>query len=103
MLDNTPNNTAIPKDVISLSGDVPLLAFFFGYFCPHSRDIIILLCCPAHLRKEVLKELKEDSRIKFSEGTSTKLLLPLQDMAVVYLLGGVRANEPKDLEDFFLM
>lgn len=82
---------------------MPLLAVFFGYFCPHSRDIIILLCCPAHLRKEVLKELKEDSSIKFSEGNSTKLLLPLQDKAIVYLLGGVRANEPTDLEDFFLI
>ena len=69
---------------------VPLRVVFFAFFRPKSREVIVLICCPKHLRREVLREVKEDLQGTPSEGDSREPLRPEQDKAFVFFSGAVR-------------
>ena len=79
-----------------------LSASFFAFFRPDCRVILVLICCPDHLRREVFRELKKFLKGTPSEGSSKDLLRPLQDKAFVFLSGGVQAHEPEVLENYLV-
>ena len=78
---------------------VALRAVFFAFFRPKSRDVIVLICCPKHLRREVFRELKEYLQGMPSEADSRKPLIPKRDKAFVFASGGVRARNPEEPEE----
>ena len=77
----------------------PLAANFFAYFDPDerigSRDILFLICCPAHLSGGVKQDL-ERKNIAY-EDTSRRHMIPGYDKAYVFVSGGVSAVS-SDLE-----
>ena len=79
----------------------PLLAVFFAYFPPEerpdSKDILFLICCPSHLRRQVTKELQEKNINSQSEANSKKKMIPGHDKAYVSLSRGIRALEEDDV------
>ena len=80
--------------------------YFLAYFSPGSRnEIIILVCCPYHLRKDFLKELKDDPDItsKPSEVSSSEPMRPWLDKAFIFVTGGVCPHDPKDQGALFLV
>ena len=86
----------------------PLEANFFAYFHPNTRlncqDILHLICCPAHLRKQVKEEIvaeigKEGIR-NCKEVSSKRTVIPEHDKAFVSVSGGIKTLE--DTEDFYL-
>jgi len=78
----------------------PQLAVFFAYFLPEerpdSKDILFLICCPSHLRRQVTKELQEKNINFPSDADSEKKMIPGYDKAYVSLSGGIRALEEDD-------
>ena len=79
-----------------------LSAFFFAFFRPDCRVILVLICCPGHIRRKVIRELKKFLEGKPSEGSSRKDLIPLRDKAFVFLSGGIQAHEPEELENYLV-
>ena len=77
---------------------MPLSAVFFAFFHPKSRKVIVLVCCPTHLRKKVFRELEKCLQGMPSEGNSRKPLIPRQDKAFVFASGGVRPCKPEERE-----
>lgn len=67
---------------------VGIMAYFFAYFRPNCHDILILKCCPRHLRGSVKKELKEESVVRMEDGSSMKPMRP-KDEAYVLVSGGI--------------
>ena len=84
----------------------PQLAVFFGYFRteerPDSRDILYLICCPSHLRRQVIKELQEKNVNFPTDADSKKKMIPGHDKAYVSLSGGIRLLDEEDTENFHL-
>ena len=84
----------------------PLEASFFAYFDPKKRryyqDVLHLICCPAHLRKEVKEEILDETGKEgsFNEVSSKRLMVPDRDKAFVSVSGGI--NTLEDREDFYL-
>ncbi|XP_015748357.1 PREDICTED: uncharacterized protein LOC107328149 [Acropora digitifera] len=82
----------------------PLMATFFAYFDPKkrlgSRDILFLICCPAHQIKDVRQKL-ENEGLPRSEATSREYLTH-KDKAFVFVSGGIDFARSKDKGDFFL-
>lgn len=68
---------------------VGIMAYFFAYFRPNCPDILILMCCPHHLRGSVKKKLKEKSVVRMEDGSSMKRMRP-EDKAYVLVSGGIR-------------
>ena len=77
---------------------MPLSAVFFAFFHPKSREVIVLICCPTHLRKKVSRELKNDLQGMPNYADSKKPLIPRQDKAFVFASGGVRPCKPEERE-----
>lgn len=104
-LDGCNENSSVPENVGGLSLNMYIRTFFLAYFHPESREIIILVCCPYHLRKDVLMELKGNPDITStpSEGSSSKPMRPWVDQAFVFVSGGVCPHDPKDLGNLFLV
>ena len=79
------------------------MANFFAYFDPkeriNSRDILFLICCPAHQRKDVKQEL-ENAGLPSREATSRRYMIPGRDKAFVFVSGGVASDE--DMGGFYL-
>lgn len=87
----------VAKGLSKRAETVPLRAVFFAFFRPKCREVIVVICCPIHLRNEVFMELKEYLQgMPASEGNSRKSLIPRQDKAFVFASGGVRACEPEE-------
>ncbi|XP_044170022.1 uncharacterized protein LOC122954060 [Acropora millepora] len=91
----------------SIVGPQPLLANFFAYFNPNKRrndqNILHLICCPDHRRKEVKEEIVDEIGKEgncMSEASSKRLMIPDRDKAFVSVSGGI--NTLKDTEDFYL-
>ncbi|XP_015775027.1 PREDICTED: uncharacterized protein LOC107353218 [Acropora digitifera] len=91
----------------SIVGPQPLLANFFAYFNPTKRrndqNILHLICCPTHLRKEVKQEIVDEIGKEgncMSEASSKRLMIPDHDKAFVSVSGGI--NTLKDTKDFYL-
>lgn len=84
----------------------PQLAVFFAYFPPEERpdsqDILYLICCPSHLRRQVTKELQEKNINFPSDADSEKKMIPGHDKAYVSLSGGIRALDEDDMENVHL-
>ena len=84
----------------------PLLAAFFAYFRteerPDSQDILFLICCPSHLRRQVIKELQEKNVNFPSDADSKKKMIPGHDKAYVSLSGGIRLLDDEDTENTHL-
>ena len=84
----------------------PLEASFFAYFDPkkrgHDQDVLHLICCPAHLRKEVKEEILDEigKEGSCSQVSLKRTLIPDRDKAFVSVSGGI--NTLKDTEDFYL-
>ena len=83
----------------------PLEANFFAYFHPkarrNSQDVLHLICCPAHLRKEVKEEIVgEIGKGKCRDVSSKRTMIPKRDKAFVFVSGGI--NTLEDTEDFYL-
>ena len=82
-----------------------IMPYFLAYFHPESREIIILVCFPKHLRKDVLMELKDNPRITSTQNvvSSSELMRPWLDKAFVFVSGGVCPHDPKDQGGLFLV
>ena len=82
----------------------PLVATFFAYFDPKkrlgSRDILFLICCPAHQIEDVRQKLKNEGLTR-SEATSREYLKH-RDKAFVFVSGGIDFARSKDKGNFFL-
>ena len=84
----------------SVTSNQPLVANFFAYFDPkeriNSRDILFLICCPAHQRKDVKQEL-EKAGLTSGEATSRRYMIPGRDMAFVFVSGGITFASSEDM------
>ena len=79
----------------------PRLTVFFAYFRPDLLRILCLMCCPAHLKGEVLMELKKRG-IGPVYQNSKKDLTPGHDKASVSVSGGICPHVKKDMEEIYL-
>ena len=90
----------------SLIWNQAILATFFAYFLSseriHSQDILYLICCPAHLREQVIQEL-ERKDATFRDVSSRKKMIPGHDKAFVFVSGGISPVNAEDMEDFHLL
>ena len=81
------------------------MANFFAYFKPTQRldfrDILFLICCPAHLRKEVEQE-REREKITPCEASSQIKMIPERDKAFVFVSGRISPSCSQDLENIYL-
>ena len=78
---------------------MPLRAVFFAFFRRKSREVIVLICCPKHLSREVLTRLKKYLQGRQpSHADSKKPLIPEQDKAFVFASGGVHTRQQEEPE-----
>ena len=81
------------------------MANFFAYFDPkeriNSRDILFLVCCPAHRSKDVKQEL-EKAGLTSRETTSSRYMIPGRDKAFVFVSGGITFASNEDMGGFYL-
>ena len=81
------------------------MANFFAYFDPKerlgSRDILFLICCPAHQSKDVKQEL-EKTGLTPCEATSRRNMIPGRDKAFVFVSGGIKVARSEDMGCFYL-
>ena len=89
----------ITKYLLSFVQTQPLLAHFFAYFNPRRRldnkDVLHLICCPAHLRIKVKEEiLDEIGKEGICSGVSSKrTMIPERDETFVSVSGGIDTSE----------
>ena len=90
----------------SLIWTQPILAVFLAYFeeqdRAHSQDVLHLICCPAHLREEIIQKLDKRNVVSI-EGNSRKKMIPGRDKAFVFVSGGIIAVDEENMDDFHLM
>lgn len=91
--------------LLSIVRNQPLVANFFAYFKPaqrlKSRDILFLVCCPAHLREEVKQERERDGVNPPPCHCSSNIrMIPERDKAFVLVSGGICPAE--ELKNFYL-
>ena len=79
----------------------PQAATFVAYFRPDIPNILFLICCSAHLKQEVIQDL-EKRDVTFADGNSMEDMIPGEDKAFVFLSGGMRPFDKKDLKIIFL-
>ena len=79
----------------------PRLTVFLAYFRPDLLRILCLMCCPAHLKGDVLMEL-EKRGIGPVYQNSKKDLTPGHDKASVSVSGGICPHVKKDMEEIYL-
>ena len=79
----------------------PQAASFVAYFRPDTPNILFLICCPAHLKQEVIQDL-EKRDVTLADGSSMEDMIPGEDKAFVFLSGGIRPFDEEDLKRIFL-
>ena len=79
----------------------PQAASFVAYFRPDTPNILFLICCPAHLKQEVIQDL-EKRDVTLADGSSMEDMIPGEDKAFVFLSGGMRPFDEEDLKRIFL-
>ena len=79
----------------------PRRTIFFAYFRPDLLNILCLMCCPAHLKREVVQQLKEQG-ITFICQNSKKEMVPGHDKASVFVSGGIYPRVKSDMEEIYL-
>ena len=82
----------------------PRPAIFVAYFRPDIPSILFLICCPPHLKQEVIQDL-EKGDVTFAYGTSVEAMIPGDDgdKAFVSLSGGIRPFDEEDVNNNYLM
>ncbi|RMX47137.1 hypothetical protein pdam_00016218 [Pocillopora damicornis] len=85
----------------------PQLAVFFAYFPvedrPDSQDILYLICCPSQLKEKVRAEITNQANAPTPSDSSSRInMIPGRDRAYVSLIGGIRAIEEDDMDEFYL-
>ena len=92
----------IKRLLYSLIWNQPRPVHFVAYFQPGSFfSTLNLICCPAHLKKEVIQDLKQEGIIP-CHGSSKNDMIPGYDKAFVFVSGGICPFEEKEMEDFYL-
>ncbi|CAH3144010.1 unnamed protein product, partial [Pocillopora meandrina] len=91
----------------SLIWNQPQLAVFFAYFPheerPDSQDILYLICCPSQLKEKVRAEITNQANAPTSSDSDSRIsMIPGRDRAYVSLIGGIRAIEEDDMDEFYL-
>ena len=79
----------------------PRLTVFFAYFRPDLVNILCLMCCPAHLKGEVVKQL-EIQGITHTCKDSKKDMVPGHDKASVFVSEGIYPYVKSDMEEIYL-
>ena len=79
----------------------PRPAVFFAYFRPDLSTILCVMCCPAHLKGTVVKELKTKGVTPIYKN-SRKYLSPGHDYVSVFVSGGICPYVKKDMEEIYL-
>ena len=89
----------------SIIWNQPLVATFFAYFDPKerlgSRNILFLICCPAHQSKDVKQELAKKG-LTPCEATSRRDMIPGRDRAFAFVSGGISFASLEDMGGFYL-
>ena len=80
---------------------------FFAYFPledrPDSQDILYLICCPSQLKEKVRAEITNQANAPTPSDSSSRInMIPGRDRAYVSLIGGIRAIEEDDMDEFYL-
>ena len=91
----------------SLIWNQPQRAVFFAYFPheerPDSQDILYLICCPSQLKEKVRAEITNQANAPTSSDSDSHIMMiPGRDKAYVSLIGGIRAIEEDDMDEFYL-
>ena len=79
----------------------PILTVFFAYFRPDLLNILCLICCPAHLKGEELRQLERQGITPICKN-SKKDMVPGHDKASVFVSGGIRPQVKSDMEEIYL-
>ena len=79
----------------------PRLTVFLAYFRPDLLRILCLMCCPAHLKGKVIKELEKGGITPVCKN-SKKDLIPGHDEVSVLVSGGICPYIRKDMEEIYL-
>ena len=93
----------IIKYLWNIVGSQPLQAHFFAYFNPkkrlHDEDILHLICCPDHRRKEVKEEIVDEigEQGSLSEVSSSREMIPKRDETFVSVSGGISSLEDMEV------
>ena len=79
----------------------PRLTVFFAYFRPDLLTILCLMCCPAHLKGEVIKQLEMQGITPICKN-SKKDMVPGHDKASVFVSEGIYPYVKRDMEEIYL-
>ncbi|CAH3168505.1 unnamed protein product [Porites evermanni] len=79
----------------------PTLTVFFAYFRPDLLNILCLICCPAHLKGEVLRQVEKQGITPIYKN-SKEDMVPGHDKASVLVSGGICPREESDMEEIYL-
>ena len=79
----------------------PRRASFAAYFRPDIPNILVLICCSAHLQQEVIQDL-EKTGVMFAVDSSIKGMIPGEDNAIVFLSGGIRPFDEEEVNNIYL-
>ena len=79
----------------------PRRTVFLAYFRPDFLTILCLMCCPAHLKEEVVTRLKKQG-IKPVWQNSKKDMVPGYDKAFVFVSKGIYPHVKSDMEEIYL-
>ena len=79
----------------------PRLTVFFAYFRPDLLNVLCLMCCPAHIKGGVVRQLKEDG-IRPICKNSKKDMVPGHDKASVLVSGGICPHVKSDMDEIYL-
>ena len=79
----------------------PRLAVFFAYFRPDLSNILCVMCCPAHLKGMVVKNL-EKRGVTPTYRNSKKDLIPGHDNVSVFVSGGICPYKERAMEEIYL-
>ena len=86
------------------------MASFFAYFRPseriRSRDLLHLVCCPAHLRSEVKEELIYKDGVsprEVYEINSNRAMIPGHDKVFVFVSGGISPVNEEYMGEVYLL
>ena len=79
----------------------PRRTVFLAYFRPDFLTILSLMCCPAHLKEEVVTRLKKQG-IKPVWQNSKKDMVPGYDKAFVFVSKGIYPHVKSDMEEIYL-
>ena len=79
----------------------PKLTVFFAYFRPDFLTVLCVMCCPAHLKGQVVKQLEIEG-IKPIYKNSKKDMVPGHDQASVFVSGAIYPHVKSDMEETHL-